>query len=78
MSLDRAAQHFGLFLTSLRNDGISVELSDASAGLLLADALDIVEPDDRIAADTAEAIANALRFMVGVDQIGAHNGHNPD
>jgi hypothetical protein len=66
--MDKSAVYFGLFLTALRNEGViapMLDYGDDDVAELIACALDIIDPDDDTAAETAEQLALVLHSMAG-------------
>lgn len=73
--LEKAAQHFGLFLAEIRlaTDG-DLLLSDAACGELIADALDVLDPASDAAYVGRVVIRAALHEMADAGQLATDNG----
>lgn len=56
-----AAGLFSQFLDALRDEGHHLPLSDAAAAQMIADALDILDPDDAV--EEEEDVADAVGYF---------------
>lgn len=72
----KAAEHFGLFLTALRNTEVNIPLSDKAVAELVAGALECSVGDygNKLVDDTAENIALEIRQLLECDAFVSDNG----
>ena len=75
--MDKPHVYFGLLLTALRNEGWNIPTSDAATATLMADALDIIEPEDNDAETAAGALSSVMHGMADEGQLALDNGSNP-
>ncbi len=70
----QASEAFGLFLTALRNAGVEIPLSDAEVATLLADALDVIDPDGAYEALTSDTLGIEIRGLAEANLLATDNG----